>query len=106
MADAGEPDDAAEIMVGVVVAADLLHLLILLPSRVEFFRGLVHQHVGANRFDAARKLGHFVHRQLRLLDGEHRPLGLLLSVQAITPIKNGNLGALRSILSHVCPRWL
>ena len=40
VADAGEPDGAPEIMVGVIAANELPLLLILLPACVEFFRGL------------------------------------------------------------------
>ena len=82
VADASEPDGAAQVMVSVVPAGFVPLLLILLPRGVQPFRRLVNQQVRAEGLYVALELRHVVHRHLRLADREHRPAGRLRAVLA------------------------
>ena len=70
MADSGEPDGAAEVVIG-VVAAGLGPFLGFLPFRVHVFGGLIDEEVGAEGADGALEFGDVVHGQLGVADGEH-----------------------------------
>jgi len=82
VADAREPNRAAQVMIGMIASGQVPLVPVLFPGGIEIFRRPVHEHIRPDGFDVAFERRHIVHCELGLLNGEHGAFGRLGPVLA------------------------